>query len=274
MKHILQHLTTRSIVLGLFAIVLLIMGAAVHTGNGTSLARMAWNTFHTPTVALFLDADPELAFEIGEYYFNAAGSGIYDLNRAAEFYTRSILLSEDTPPQLAWYQLSRVEFVRGNFDKALKAANTHIALYENEIPNIYYVRGLIYGFDKQYEPAVADFWEYIRHDPTSPWPYNDLAWLYFAQGDYENMRDIAQKGLTYDPNHPWLLNMYGLALLESGEHEAARAQFDHALAHADTLTPADWGRSYPGNDPRTWADGLSQMRRAIESNMQLTYLRE
>lgn len=99
--------------------------------------------------------------------------------------------------------------------------------------------------------------------------YNDLAWLYFQLGDYEKTLSVSESGLQNSSDNAWLLNMHGLALHNLGRSEEAKEYFDRAKKRVDTLTPEDWGRAYPGNDPAIYAEGLARMREAIEHNLSL-----
>jgi hypothetical protein len=69
------------------------------------------------------------------------------------------------------------------------------------------------------------------------------------------------------PEQPWLLNMYGLALLNTDDKDGARMFFEEALYLTKKLTPEDWGKAYPGNDPSVWSVGLAEMTSSIEENL-------
>ena len=83
------------------------------------------------------------------------------------------------------------------------------------------------------------------------------------------MLPILEEGLETKPNHPWLLNMYGLALMNTGNPEGALKSFHMAREEAVKLTTYDWGRAYTGNDPAIWPEGLAEFRSAIEKNIAL-----
>jgi len=48
-----------------------------------------------------------------------------------------------------------------------------------------------------------------------------------------------------------------------------RGNVTNALAAAEKLTAADWGRAYPGNDPAQWEAGLNSFRQTIKQNIAL-----
>lgn len=215
-------------------------------------------------------------FEKGEYFFNhdADPGGAYDMLKAKAYYQQA-LREDDTNP-LAWYQLGRVYFIEGNFDDALSSFETLNTRFPNVVPNVDYMIGLTYGYkarttnnQEDWKKAEDAFLRFIEKAPTSPYPRVDLAWVYFSQGKFTEMKAPLEAGLTYAPHNPWLLNMYGLALLNTGEQKKALNQFNEAHEQALLLTVEDWGRTYPGNDPALWEKGLEEFRTLIEKNIAL-----
>ena len=218
------------------------------------------------------------SFELGQYYFNHGdqADGKYNLEKARQFFGEAL---EKNPEgnKLAWHQLGRIDFLEGEFDEAIYKFEKQIEYFGDQIPNVYYMLGLTYGYqarDTGYEiawqNAEENFIKYLSYDPLSPWARVDLGWIYFAQGKYELMVDLLEVGLTYHPDNPWLLNMYGLALLNTGEPDKARQYFIWAQSAADQLTIEEWGESYPGNDPDVWGRGLGEFREIIAKNIELT----
>lgn len=216
-------------------------------------------------------------FLLAEYYFNHGpdADGTYDLSQARQYYEAAL---KDNPrgSNTAWYQLGRIDFLEGKFDAAIEKFNRQIEYFGDETKPVYYMLGLTYGYRARREGSFGDwpkaednFSRYLELDPESPWAKVDLAWIYFSQGKFAEMIPVLEKGLETHPENPWLLNMYGLALLNTGETEEARQRFALARLFAVKLTPADWGRSYPGNDPSAWADGLREFQTAIEKNIEL-----
>lgn len=80
------------------------------------------------------------------------------------------------------------------------------------------------------------------------------------------MAPVLEGGLANTPKNSWLLNMYGLMLLNTGAKERAQTYFLEAMHEAEKLTPEEWGASYPGNDPQSYALGLQKMQEAIQHN--------
>jgi len=216
-------------------------------------------------------------FELGEYYFNhdEDPGGPYDLSLARSYFEKAIAEDPHAYP-LAWYQLGRVEFLEGNFDKALFNFDKQIEYFSDSIPNVYYMIGLTYGYKARQSGEEADwtkaaeaFETFISYAPQSPWPRVDLAWIYFAQGKYESMLPVLEEGIKYRPENPWIRNMYGLALLNTGDKALALEEFKQAQAFAAELSADAWGKAYPGNNPEAWGKGLSEFRMIIEKNIEL-----
>ncbi len=217
-------------------------------------------------------------FQLGQFYFNTGerADGTYDLVKARENYQKSV----DTNPDkelMAWHQLGRIDFLEGKFNGAIYNFNKQIEYFGDELPNVYYMLGLTYGYmgrnDNQaeyWQKAEENFLKYLEFDPTSPWARVDLSWIYFTQGKYEAMLPILEVGLVHEPANPWLLNMNGLALMNSGANAKANQYFMWAKAEAERLTVEDWGKSYPGNNPEVWGEGLAGFRAVIDKNIELT----
>ena len=230
------------------------------------------------TMVIPEDLRADVLFQLGQYYFNHDDdpAGPYDIEKAQLFYEEAVA-KDPLQNNQAWYQLGRTYFIQGDFDSALEKFDKQIELFGQEVPNVYYMIGLTYGYKarstndpEDWKKGEEAFLKFVSLAPLAPWSRVDLAWLYFAQGKYEAMFPVLEEGLLYRPDNAWLLNMYGLALLNTGEKEKAHAQFTKALEIAVTLTPEDWGESYPGNSPDIWKQGLSEFRTAIEQNVLLT----
>ncbi|KKW19729.1 MAG: Tetratricopeptide TPR_1 repeat-containing protein [Parcubacteria group bacterium GW2011_GWA2_51_10] len=207
--------------------------------------------------------DAALRFEIGNYYF---GAGAYDLKKAEKYFRETLEL--DAEFQGSHYQLARVYFIRGDFYDALREINEEIQMYpDNKRSN--YVRGLIYGYTGKLPKAEADFQEFLEWKPDSWAGHNDLAWIYFQRGKYQEAVDAAAEGLRIAPYNPWLLNSEGVSLLNIGDKKGARAAFERALMILESMSPEDWGRAYPGNDPNVYQTGFDSMKSAIQKNLQL-----
>ncbi|MBI2048206.1 MAG: hypothetical protein HYT27_03625 [Parcubacteria group bacterium] len=203
----------------------------------------------------------------GNYYFNVGGAGKYDLDKAETYFNKALTTDQNVSD--AWHQLARIDFLRGDFDGALEKINTQIELHGDSLMSSYYIRGLIYGYTKEYEKAEKDFLKFFEWDRNNWAVYNDLAWVYFQKGEYEKTRVVAEGGLAHFPNNPWLLNMAGLSHMNLGNAQKAKIYFQKSFFWAETLTETQWHKAYPGNDPRVANAGIGEMKNAIKFNIEL-----
>jgi len=219
----------------------------------------------------------DINFVIGQYYFNHDDDpgGPYDLVMARKYFEAAIAQDPKSNLEL-WYQLGRIDFIEGKFDEALKKFDIQLEYYGYELPNVFYMIGLTYGYKARQTNNLSD-WEkgedafttFIDIMPVAPWSRVDLAWIYFSQGKYEEMKPVLEVGLQHRPGNAWLLNMYGLSLLNTGYQSDALVYLTEAKKSAANLTEADWGNSYPGNNPEAWGQGLSEFRTIIQRNIDL-----
>ncbi len=231
-----------------------------------AVGRFAWTYFKNDSIAIALsDLDARTLNEIGEYYFN---SGAYDTEKA-RFYFRKSLQQNDSQ-YFTHYQLGRLYFLNGLFPLAIREFNTTLEL-SPAFPRTYYMRGLTYAYMKRFDSAIADFNKFIEIIPNEWASYNDLAWIYFQQGDFENALEITDKGLEYASANVWLRMMRGVVLLNLKDYQNAKQELTVAFAGYEKLTPEDWGRAYPGNDPAWLEEGLREMGVIIRFNLGATY---
>jgi len=174
-------------------------------------------------------------------------------------------------PTLPWgnYQLARVYFVENRLDKALRAINRELEIFPNNIRALY-VRGLVEGYSGMLAEAEEDFARFLEYAPYDWAPYNDLAWIEAAQGDFAAMRETARAGIERaigGATNPWLWNMLGVAELNLNNFDAAEPALREARAMALALTSADWRAAYPGNNPDQTHEGLAAFRAAIDENL-------
>jgi len=204
------------------------------------------------------------------YYFNG---GAYDLKKAERWYRTALWLNPSMPA--AHYQLSRIYFVEGRTEEALREVNKELKM-RPLFGRAYYMRGLIEGFSKNLDAAEADFKkilelgklsEYAESLDQSGWAvYNDLSWVQFQKGEYGDVEKTAREGLEKYPHNPWLLNSWGLGLMNLKKTKEAAAAFDLALKATQKLTVEDTRRAYPGNDPREAEDKRQQIIQQIRFN--------
>ena len=253
----------KEVILTLFGIVVAVC-VGVYVARHT-IATFVWNKTHFEHIALILDPqDAVLRESIGSFYFT---SEHYDIDKAETYFKKAIAINDHVP--LAHYQLARVHFIHGDFSDAITEINTEIVLYP-EYKRSHYIRGLVYGYMGNFDFAIEDFKEFLKWKKDSWAGHNDLSWVYFKKGDFASARDVAMDGLVYTPHNPWLLNSLGVALLNLNNRAQAKSAFKESLAQFDQMKPADWGRAYPGNNPKIYIDGFGRTRSSIESNLVLS----
>ena len=197
-------------------------------------------------IGIFQEKFYDMSVRRGNYYFNG---GAYDLKKAARYYRAAAFF--DTEETFARYQLSRIYFVNGKLQDALREADAAVALAP-DFGRAYYMRGLINGFSNKLDEAEADFKKILELGELEQgvWAvYNDLSWIQFQKGNYANVEETARQGLELYPQNPWLLNSLGLALFNMDKKKEAKAIFKEAFQKAQELTVEDVRRAYPGNNP-------------------------
>ena len=165
------------------------------------------------------------------------------------------------------HQLARIAFLRGDFFTALSLIHHQIALHGDNLPNSYYIRGLIEGYAGLYEKAVLDYEHYLTYDPDNWAAINDYAWVLLKDGKAETALTALEHGLEYHPDNAWLLNSKATALFELGRYAEALQAAEAAVRSAQDLGKEEWLVAYPGNDPAIAGEGLASLRNAIRENM-------
>lgn len=203
-------------------------------------------------------------FERGNYYF---GGGAYDLERALSYYDAAMGWNPSGSDPIH-YQRGRVYFIKGDFKQALFEFNKQLELNPS-FKRTYYMRGLTYGYQGSLKEAADDFKIFLEWIPYSWAGHNDLVWIYFRMGDFEQAEKYARQGLTYAPGNPWLSNALGAILLNKGLYAEAREHLLVAQSGFSSMTEQQWGEAYPGNDPRVYTEGRQASLSSVEQNLLL-----
>lgn len=218
--------------------------------------------------------DVNVASMLGEAFFG--GDRGYNLRCASLAYARGIQLNPRGDVRM-WHQLGRIDFLNGRFGSAIYKFNKQIEYFGDDMPNVHYMMGLTYGYsardtgkESEWQKAEESFLKFIELDPVSWAARVDLSWIFFAQGKYMEMKPHLEAVLENSHHNAWVLNMYALSLLNTGEKEESHPYFVEALEMADHMTVQEWGESYPGNDPQSWSKGLEEMRIALKKNIEIS----
>jgi tetratricopeptide (TPR) repeat protein len=221
-------------------------------------------------------------FALGEYYFNQPpynNAEVYDLEKAQHHYNQSIIQAVnrgEAVPTFTWYNLARIDFVQARLDGAVSKLEKQLVVHGDAVPQTYYMLGLAYGYRAletesvaDWEAAEAGFVKFMEYAPDSPWPRVDLAWVYFGQGKFKEMLPLLEEGIAISSDHAWLLNTYGLALLNTGDRAGALQAFTQAQQAYQNLTVADWQQAYSENDPSYWNRNFELFGATIDYNLSL-----
>lgn len=214
---------------------------------------------------------------LADFYYNRGlhyfGGGAYNLATARANFTKALAANGGHYP-FAHLELGRTYFVTGDFSRALDEVHAELSDYPDH-NRAYYVEGLIYGFRKQYIQAEEAFKTFNANEVYPTWAgYNDLSWIYFAQGDFENAAETAWQGMQHTIQPPfaaWLENAYAIAKMNLGDYKTAEEYLMRAQRDFAAMTPEQWGISYSGNNPSDYESGLLQTRSAIEQNLTLVH---
>jgi len=208
---------------------------------------------------------PNIHMKLGSTFFGGNPS-LYNIDFAQLFFKFAAYSPVTKPPEFAHYQLSRTFFIQGQLDRALYEAYEELRFYPDNV-RTYYILGLTYGYLNQEREAILAFSEFIKKHPSSWAARNDMAWLQFRIGDVEGAY-ITIKPVVWIDN-PWVQNTYGTIMMNLGDYEAAEEAFLKAQQVASRMTEQEWGRAYPGNDPRIHAVGLQAMLKSISTNLMI-----
>jgi Flp pilus assembly protein TadD len=217
-----------------------------------------------------LDPSAERAFSYGERHFDSADRDAYDFVRAESYLLRAAAKDPSLP--YIYHELARLRFLKGDFGTALGFIDAQISLHGTSTPNSYYVRGLIEGYMGRYDSAVADYEHFLTFHPSNWAALNDYSWVLLKAGRPADAVRATERGLSYFPDNPWLLNTSAIALYETGDMQTALLRARSAASAARKITEAAWLHAYPGNDPRIAQAGMETLRKSSLDNMHMIEL--
>lgn len=220
----------------------------------------------TAVVLLLVVLSPGNHLKLGDVFFGRVPS-LYNVNLAQRFYIYASYPLLGNEKEFAHYQLSRTYFIKGDLEEALKEAKLELEKYPDN-DRTYYILGLTLGYMDRELEAIEAFSEFIEVNPNSWAARNDKAWLQFRIGDINGALETIEP--VSNVLNPWVKNTYGTILLNSNRKDEARQAFLDAKAIVERMSEEDWGRAYPGNDPRIYQTGLSAMMTSIDNNLKLT----
>ncbi len=232
-------------------------------GSIPSVRRATLYTFEDATYAMQPSAD--YAYKLGNKYFNESNSGYYDLKRARHFYFLALDLNPEHPTVLM--QLARTSFVDDDLESALLQIDLQLAKHPNISSRAYYIRALIYGYQKRFDKASEDFERYITLEPRKWYAHNDLAWSYVRESKFDKALTAIDGGLALAPQNAWLLISQSVILYELGRYDEAYEIALKGVTAAEKVTPDEWRAMYPGNDPALASKGVEGMIASSLANL-------
>ena len=211
---------------------------------------------------------PALSLSVGNTFFGG-NAPLYNVRLAQFLFEQAAhpLLPVSTP-RYAHYQLSRTEFIRGDLVNALDEIRAELSLYPGDT-GAYYILGLTLGYMGRTYEAIDAFSTYIDTHPGTWAGRNDKAWLQFRLGDIDGALATIEPIANNFKFTPWVQNTYCVLLINKQRYEEAQQVCERAKEEIDAMSTSDWGRSYPGNDPRIYGQGLSAMKATVQANLEL-----
>jgi tetratricopeptide (TPR) repeat protein len=206
-------------------------------------------------------------YRLGDLFFGSVPA-LYNARFAQFFFGRAAHPFFGSPAPYAHHELSRTYFIQGDLLEALKDAQEELRLYPDHTAT-YYILGLTYGYMGRTQSAIDAFSHYIDTHPETWAGRNDLAWIQFRAGDIQGALETIQPAYKMYPDNPWVLNTYGVLLINSNKLSEAQKILQEGSTLANSMTLDKWGRAYPGNDPRVYATGLSAMQKSFKDNLLL-----
>lgn len=206
--------------------------------------------------------------EKGNTFFGGRPS-LYNIRLAQFFYENQLekdAAANRISEQNLNYQLGRVHFIKGDSYKSLEYLKAEEMLHP-ENKRVHYMKGLTYGYLNLEELAIEEFAKFIEWKPESWAARNDKAWLEFRIGKIDDALKTIEP-VAHLTDNAWVQNTYGVLLMNKGRYVESKQALEHAKVAANKLTPAEWGKVYPGNDPRVYRQGLRATKKSIEGNLE------
>jgi tetratricopeptide (TPR) repeat protein len=132
----------------------------------------------------------------------------------------------------------------------------------------YYERGSLYAYRRQHALAIADFEKAIMYSPSAPGAYNNIARIYYMQGDKAKSFEMLDYSLSRNSQRNYnAFLLRGILFLEIGKKREGEADIDFAeriqkgvkqqsasaIAEAQRSRP-QWALKYAELDKKTSND--------------------
>ena len=142
---------------------------------------------------------------------------------------------------VAFYDRGNAYQQKGDFDHAI--ADYDQAIRHNPgMSGAFDNRGTAYQAKRQYALAIADYDEAIRINPKHAIALHNRCWVRFIMGKLSDALADCDESLRLRPDSALALNSRGFVHLKMGAPDKASVDFDAALARDPKLASALYGR--------------------------------
>lgn len=134
---------------------------------------------------------------------------------------------------------------RGDLDQAAQQADAYVKAHPKD-PRGRFLKGVVLAQQNRIDEAIGIYTQLTYDYPELPEPYNNLAALYAAKGQYEMARDALERAVRAQPSyataHENLGDIYvklaAQSYAKAAELDRGRASAQNKLKMANELAPA------------------------------------
>ena len=183
-------------------------------------------------------------------------------------------LPEDYPPErreMVWLagQASAYGSLH-DFDRAHEFAGRLVAHYGQE-PNVHYLRGTIYNFEKKTEEATEEFKQELSVSPSHAPAMIQLAFIHLQDSLLEEAMSMAKQAIALEPKDPLARYALGRVLLATERFQEGASELEVAkeLAPASAKVRFQLARAYRRLGRRADAERESAMFEALKDKAEV-----
>ena len=164
--------------------------------------------------------------------------------------------------KLAYIERGDVYYKQKQYEKALADYYQAIRLDPN-FAKAYIYRGDVYYNQKQYEQALSEYNQAIRLNPNDELTYNNRGVVYYFQKQYEQALADFDQAIRIDPNYAKTYINRGLVYSAQLQYEQALADYNQAIRIDPSLAMAYNNRGYLYHNQRKYEQALADYNQAI-----------
>jgi tetratricopeptide (TPR) repeat protein len=157
----------------------------------------------------------------------------------------------------ASYYMSGIRYAKqGQYDKAI--SNYTKAIEIDPRYEAYYDRGNVYLHKGQYDRAISDYTKAIELDPKLALAYYNRGLIYQNKGQLDRAISDYTKAIELNPKHTYAYNNRGNAYRKKGQYDRAISDYTKAIeidpTHAKVYSNRAVSYYYKGEYDRAWKD--------------------